>query len=320
MTRIPPLPQSPSRIVFVTMATAAMTLIAGCTREPATPSARPALDQTFISAETLWRIQRQENLLKPDGWLSLVGLHWITLKAHFVGSSAESGIRLAKGPAKMGLLQQQGDVVAFTPEQGVALTLDGAPFTTRQTLRDDEKGTPSVIGFDDGRGEVTLISRGGRHALRVRHADADTRTSFMGLDYWVIDPAWQVSARYVANPPGKTLPVVDIIGVTNEVPNPGAVEFERNGKTWRIEAMDEGDGELFLVFADRTNGHGSYGAGRFLDAGKPAADGRVLVDFNRAYNPPCAFTAFATCPLPPKENRLDLAIAAGEKAYAGGGH
>jgi uncharacterized protein len=98
------------------------------------------------------------------------------------------------------------------------------------------------------------------------------------------------------------------------------VVFERDGTTYRLEAVDEGDGALFLIFADRTSGHGSYGAGRYIDAGAPAADGRVVVDFNRAYNPPCAFTAFATCPLPPLENRLDLAVTAGEKAYAGGAH
>ena len=124
--------------------------------------------------------------------------------------------------------------------------------------------------------------------------------------------------RLIPNPPGKTIPVADIIGAINDQPSPGAVEFERDGKTWRIDALDEGDGRLFLVFADRTNGHGSYGAGRFLYADAPDAEGNVVVDFNQAYNPPCAFTPFATCPLPPPDNRLDLAIPAGEKKYTGG--
>ena len=111
--------------------------------------------------------------------------------------------------------------------------------------------------------------------------------------------------------------VANIIGGLDDAKNPGAVEFERDGKTYRIEVIDEGDGELFLVFADRTNGHGSYGAGRFLYTPMPDAQGRVTIDFNQGYNPPCAFTSFATCPLPPAQNRLDLAITAGEKAYAG---
>ncbi len=102
--------------------------------------------------------------------------------------------------------------------------------------------------------------------------------------------------------------------------NPGVLEFERGGKTFRLEALDEGEGTLFLVFADRTNGQGSYGAGRFIDAARPDAQGNVLIDFNQAYNPPCAFTPFATCPLPPPENRLDLAVEAGEKSYAKSEH
>ena len=119
------------------------------------------------------------------------------------------------------------------------------------------------------------------------------------------------------NPPGSTIEIADVIGGVAPVPNPGAVEFTRDGKSYRIQAIDEGGDELFLVFADRTNGHGSYGAGRFLYAGAPDAAGNVVVDFNQAYNPPCAFTSFATCPLPPPDNRLDLAITAGEKKYTG---
>jgi uncharacterized protein (DUF1684 family) len=124
----------------------------------------------------------------------------------------------------------------------------------------------------------------------------------------------------VPHPAGQTIEIASIIGTTDQVPNPGAIEFTRDGKTYRIEAQDEGEGELFLVFADRTNGHGSYGAGRFLYAPMPDANGKVMLDFNQSYNPPCAFTAFATCPLPPPQNRLDLAITAGEKAYAKPAH
>ena len=277
-------------------------------------------DATFLAEENAWRKQRDDRLRKPDGWTSLIGLHWIELKAHYIGSDQTSGIRLAKGPPKMGLLQQEGDRFFFTPEKGVALTLDGQPLTTRVELHDDMSETPSTIGFDDGKGLMTVIARGGRHALRVKHADAETRTGFTGLDYWPADESWKIEGKFVANPPGKTIPIVDIIGVASDEPSPGAVEFQRDGKTWRIDAIDEGDGQLFLVFADRTNGHGSYGAGRFLYAGKPDANGNVVIDFNQAYNPPCAFTPFATCPLPPPENRLDLAVTAGEKQYAGPGH
>jgi uncharacterized protein (DUF1684 family) len=162
---------------------------------------------------------------------------------------------------------------------------------------------------------LTLIKRGDRLALRVKHADAPGRLNFNGLEHWPFDSSWRIEGRYVANPPGKTLPILDMIGNTTDTPNPGAVEFERDGKTHRLEALEDGD-QLFFVFVDRTSGHGSYPAGRFLYTPKPDANGKVVLDFNRSENPPCAFTPFATCPLAPPENRLvDLTIRAGEKIY-----
>lgn len=292
-------------------------LLAACDRDAATTASAPQVDTTFLADADAWRTQRRESLLRPDGWTSLVGLHWIELKAHYLGSSADSGIRLAKGPPKMGLLQQQDGRLYFTPEKDVALTLDGQPLRGRAELKTDQDPAPSVLGFDDGKGLLTVIQRGERRALRVKHADAQARTDFAGLEYWHADPAWRVDARFVPHPPGKTIEIANIIGTLEATPNPGVVEFQRDGKPYRLEALDNGDGTLFLIFADRTSGHGSYGAGRYIDTDKPAADGRVAVDFNRAYNPPCAFTAFATCPLPPPENRLDLPITAGEKAYRG---
>jgi uncharacterized protein (DUF1684 family) len=274
-----------------------------------------AIDVEFLTGDAAWRAQRKEALLKPDGWTSLVGLHWLELKAHYLGSSAGSGLRLAVGPPRMGLLEQRDGRIFFTPERGVALTLDGEPLKGRVELKTDRDVTPSVIGFDEGKGVLGVIKRGERHALRIRHADAPTRLQFAGLEYWPADPGWKITGRFVPHPPGKTMPIVDIIGTTSHAPNPGAIEFVRDGKTYRIEATGEPEGELFLVFADRTSGHGSYAAGRFMDTPGPDAQGKVVLDFNRAYNPPCAFTPFATCPLPPPENRLDLPISAGEKAY-----
>lgn len=308
-------------ILSLALAGSAITLV-GCGEksQPQTGDDTMQADPKFLAEEDAWRARRDENLRKPDGWTSLIGLHWIELKAHFIGSDEGSGIRLAKGPPKLGLLEQDGGRVFFTPEKGVAVTVDDKPVTGRVELHDDTSETPSVLGFDEGKGLVTVIVRDGRRALRVKHAEAATRTQFAGLDYWPADPSWKIRGKFVPNPPGKTIPVADIIGAINEEPSPGAVEFERDGKTWRIDALDEGDGRLFLVFADRTNGHGSYGAGRFLYADAPDADGNVVVDFNQAYNPPCAFTPFATCPLPPPENRLDLAVTAGEKKYAGSAH
>ncbi len=294
---------------------AGLLLLAACRQEtPAPPAVRPAQDPAFVAAERQWRSERREELLKPDGWNSLVGLHWIQLKAHYVGSGPDSGIRLAVGPARLGMITDEDGRIHFTPEPGVAVTFNGQPLKGKVEIPSDHDESPGVLGFDDGKGWLTVIERGGRHALRVKHADAASRLNFAGLTYWPADAGWKIAARFIPHPPGKTLPIVDIIGTTTPSPNPGAVEFEREGRRYRLEALGDPAGELFFVFADRTSGHGSYPAGRFLDA--PAVvDGKVWLDFNQAYNPPCAFTPFATCPLPPPENRLDLAITAGEQTY-----
>lgn len=280
-----------------------------------------AAEAAFAAEQQAWRTERRASLLAPDGWTSLIGLHWIEPGSHYVGSDADNGIRIELGPEHLGLLERKGDRLRFVPERGVALTLDGQPLTGATTLRiaSDQEG-PSALGFDGDKGVATVIKRGERYALRVKHADAPTRTGFGTLAYWPGGRDWKLDGRFIAHPPGKTLPIVNIIGTTDEVPNPGVVEFQRDGRTYRLEALDEGEGELFLIYADRTSGHGSYGAGRYLAAPKPGANGRVVLDFNQGYNPPCAFTAFATCPLPPPENRLDLAITAGEKAYAKSAH
>ncbi len=294
--------------------------------EAASAAQAPAVaaDPAFAQAQQAWREQRRENLLQPDGWTSLIGLHWIEPGPHYFGSAADNGIRLAMGPAHFGMIDlRSGGKIRFTPERGVALTLDDQPLKGATTLISDADGGengPSRLGFDEGKGLATVIKRGDRYALRVKHADAPTRTGFAGLQYWPADPSWRIEGKFVPHPPGKTIDIADIIGTLSPVPNPGAIEFKRDGKTYRLEALDEGESELFVVFADRTNGHDSYGAGRFLYAPKPDAQNRVVLDFNRSYNPPCAFTPFATCPLPPPENRLDLAVLSGEKAYAKPAH
>lgn len=277
-------------------------------------AAKAAADAAFIAAHDAWRKERHEQLLAADGWTGLVGLHWIDLDAHYLGS--DSGMRLAKGPPRLGLLQRSGGRLYLTPERGVALSVGGAPVTGRIELHDDRSPEPTLVDFDEGLGQLGIIRRAGRQAVRVRHLEAATRSGFTGIEVWPADPAWRIEGRFVAHPPGTTLDIASIIGGTEAMANPGVVEFERDGQAFSLQALDDGEGGLLLILADRTSGQGSYGAGRYLDAAAPDADGRVVLDFNRAYNPPCAFTNYATCPLPPPENRLDLAITAGEKAHA----
>ena len=305
-------------VLMKSAAIVAMSLmLAACNRShgpsAAERAAQARAEAAFKSAQQAWRAQRVAELTKPDGWTSLIGLHLLDDGVHRVGSGADNGIRLLMGPSRLGLFTLRDGKVSFSADAEVSL--DGQPSRGGALRSDHDAGGPDIVSFDEGKGLLAVIERGDRLWLRVKHADADSRLRFTGLTYWPGGRDWQVQARFIAHPKGTTLEIGNIIGSTDRIANPGAVEFTRDGKVYRIEALDEGEGTLFLVFADRTSGHGSYGAGRFLDAPKPDAKGRVLIDFNRAYNPPCAFTLFATCPLPPLQNRLDLRIEAGEKAY-----
>lgn len=262
------------------------------------------------------RATRLANLQKPDGWLSLVGLHWLKPGNSFVGSSATKGVRLAVGPEELGLIRlERNGTVTFRATAGAGVTYDGKPAEagTRRLVTDAEGGTPTVVGFNQGDASFIVIKRGENYGLRVRDALAPTRARFPGLAYFDINPAFRFDARFEAHPPGQTIPIVNVLGIEEAMANPGVVVFQKDAVEYRLEAVDEGDGRLFLIFADRTSGHESYAAARFLYADQPRDGGTTVVDFNRAYNPPCAFTEFSTCPMPPPSNRLDLRIEAGEK-------
>lgn len=262
-----------------------------------------------------WREARLARLQAPDGWLSLVGLHWLKRGNSYVGSGATKGVRLAVGPEELGLLSVERDGTVRFRATAPGVTIDGKPATSASVvLRSDaDEGGATVVGFNQGDASFILLKRGPNYALRVRDALAPTRTNFPGLDYFEIDPAFRFDARFEPHPEGSTIGIVNVLGIEEQMANPGAVVFEKEGREFRLEAVDEGDGRLFLIFADRTSGHETYAAARFLYADPPGASGRTVVDFNRAYNPPCAFTDYSTCPLPPPSNRLDLRIEAGEK-------
>lgn len=277
----------------------------------------------YAAAWQDWHDGRIERLQRPDGWLSLVGLHFFEPGRHTVGSATNNDIVLATGPGQLGVIElDAAGAMTFAAAEGVAVSVDGQPVRAPTALVDDVAGGeagPSVVAFDDGQASFVPVLRSGRHALRVRDSRAETLTEFAGIETWPADPAWQVEARFSPHEAGKTIDIATVINTIEPMDNPGSLEFELEGKPYRLEAIDEGDGNYFLIFADRTNGSESYGAGRFVYAA-PAVDGMTTIDFNRAYNPPCALNAFSTCPLPPPENRLDVAVTAGEKKPSGFAH
>ncbi len=245
---------------------------------------------SFIDETAKWRADYEASLKARDGWLSVAGLYWLHEGDNTVGSDSESDVVLPAGtPKRAGILH-------FTK---------GQVFWGNRQLKND------VVKIGDV--SLTIIERGGKTGVRLRDPNARTRRDFTGCKWFPADPAWRIHARWVAYPQPKKIAITNILGMTDEDPSPGYAEFTIKGKTMRLEPVTE-DGGLFFIFKDATSGKTTYGAGRFLDTEMPKSNELVL-DFNRAYNPPCAFTAFATCPLPPRQNALAIAIEAGEKSY-----
>lgn len=284
----------------------------------ATPFAHA--DDAWMQSQRQWREQRAEALSQPDGWLSLVGLHWLAPGRHSVGKAAGRDIVLSAGPDALGefeLSEQDGvdRVRWYPPKDVVALRYNDAPVGTESMeMGADSSDHPGVITWSGG--SVQLIERGGKLGLRVRDAEAPTRTHFQGLAWFEPDQRWEIKARFEAKPAGSTIPIANVLGQLEATPNPGRVVFEIDGNRYTLEALGDPAESLFLIVADRSNGKQTYGAGRFLYT--DAVDGgEVMLDFNRMVNPPCAYNAYSTCPLPPPENRLNLAVEAGEMTYQG---
>jgi uncharacterized protein (DUF1684 family) len=263
----------------------------------------------------IFQKQRDASLRKNDGWLSLVGLSWLKEGDNAVGSAPKSHVLLPKGraPAKLGTIRLENGVATFTAAPGAAVTEGGKPVTTL-VLKPDSSGSAPVLSH--GSLSFFVIKRAARFGVRVRDRDAEALKSFKGIESFPLDPAWRLNAKFEAYTPKKKIEVPNILGTPEVQDSPGSVVFVKDDKSYRLEALVGGaKGELFLVFGDETNSKETYGGGRFLHTAPPSADGTVVVDFNRAINPPCAFSAYATCPLPPAANKLAMAVMAGEKNY-----
>lgn len=287
--------------------------------EPAGGEVAAADDGAYREEIEAWRAERVEGLKAEGGWLSLAGLHWLPEGESSIGSQPMGDVVLpASAPARVGTVSRDGERVALELAPGVEAAHDGEPFRRLELSAGGVEGEPTVVEL--GTLSFHVIERGERIGLRVKDAEAPSRTGFAGIDSFPVDPRWRLDARFEPYDPPREIEVEDYSGGTQESTVPGAVVFEVDGTSHRLDAIDAGD-QLFLIFADRTSGESTYGGGRYLYADAPGADGRVVVDFNKAYNPPCVFTPYATCPLPPPQNRLDLPIEAGEKKYeAPGGH
>jgi hypothetical protein len=265
-----------------------------------------------------WRAERLKSLTAPYGWLSLVGLPWLHEGVNSVGSAKDNDVVIASAPAHLGTVDWRKDgTVTLTLDKGARAEILGT-HARQATLLDDSHADPTTVRF--GTTEFYLVTRNGMKGLRVKDSQAPTRVHFAGLDYFPIDPSLRITAHWTAFAPHHRLKMGNEIGGIDTYPVPGRADFDYKGHHYSVEPVIEvpGDTQYFLVFADKTSGKETYGAARFLyiDPPKPGSH-TVVVDFNKAYNPPCAFTPYATCNLAPPENRLEFRVTAGEKKYAG---
>lgn len=266
-----------------------------------------------------WRADRVRKLTADYGWLTVVGLDWLKEGDNRVGADPSSEVPLPPGsaPRRVAIISLHAGKVILHPLRGVPLTLNGKPAGETALREDDDILAINHLKF-------YLIRRGDRAGIRLKDNDAATRKHFLGLSWYPVDPSWKIRAKYTAWPTPHVLVFHNTIGQEEKDQSPGYVTFQKDGREFRLEpTIDDDDGKLFFVMRDQTSGKSTYGASRFLYAAplaKGAKDGFIWLDFNEAENPPCTFTAYATCPLPPPQNRLALAITAGEKNYAGSSH
>ena len=258
------------------------------------------------------RQHRVEELTAPNGWLAVRGLFWLNEGENPAGSDPASAIRMpARAPKRLGVFTLNAGNVIFTPDRAAHVQVADKHVDGPTTLTAGESG--AVVS---ARVSLFLIRRGDRIGLRMLDPDSKARRTFAGLRYYPRNGAYRFRAKFVAYPALKEVPVPNVLGQLVPMESPGYVEFVSAGKTYRLEPVYETSRheDLFFIFKDLTSRTDTYEAGRFLHVPLPV-DGVVDLDFNRAYNPPCAFTEFATCPLPIKENQLQLAIRAGEQRY-----
>jgi hypothetical protein len=273
--------------------------------------------------EAAWRAEHTAELLKPDGWLSLVGLEWLQPGDTSLGSAADNKIRLTSAPAHFAVLHLEGENVTLNPpKEGFPqnFLVAGGP-AKAQTLRAEPNNDKVAPRLTIGTLNMYVIRREARFALRIKDSKSPSIVGFHGLKWYPPDDAYRVTAKWIPYSPFKTITLATLVGTNYNQPVPGATEFTLNGRTFRLEPVleDPAVAKLFFILRDTTSKTTTYGACRFLYTGFPSngldKPGELVLDFNRLENPPCAYTPFSTCPLPPAGNRLPIALQVGEERY-----
>jgi uncharacterized protein (DUF1684 family) len=261
-----------------------------------------------------WRSEREANLKKETGWLTVAGLFWLKEGINTVGADEKSDVRLTDNfkHGKFGEIEFKDGKAVLKLEKDIEAMSDGKRISAAVELVSDEKGKPTEIRT--GTQTFYLIKREERFGIRLKDSNSEARQTFKGLHWFPVDESYKVTARMEAWPEPKEISVPNVLGGNFKMKSPGVLKFTINGKECSLQPVDEGDGTLFIIFRDESSQVETYKSGRFLYAEKPV-NGEAILDFNKAENPPCAFTPYATCPLPPPGNSLAVEIKAGEKRY-----
>jgi uncharacterized protein (DUF1684 family) len=259
-----------------------------------------------------WRQTMEWNLRQDDGWLTLAGLFWLREGENTVGSDPVCDIALppGSGPERIGVIDFQDGKATIRITCDEPVMIDGAP-STEGLLRDDEdERGPSLVTIR----AITffVIKRADQYGIRVRDINSPARQAFTGRKWFPIDPRYRIATPLTRYPTARAIPVMNVVGLVEPMENPGYVVFELHDQILRLEAFTTVENQVWFIFKDATSGISTYGASRFLKV-PVSADGMVDLDFNKAYSPPCAFTKYATCPMPPRENILPVSIEAGER-------
>ena len=272
------------------------------------------IDQVAYAQEmNEWLKSRFNTLNAADGWLSLVGLEWMEEGENTFGGSEENDLKIAGDnvPDQLGKLVLENEQVRIFPIADSLMTINGEGIEDGQIIWTKGEETPIV---ELGNISFLVIERQGKVGLRVRDSKSKTLRAFQGTDFFPIDPAWRKIATFKPYEGGKELKVQNIIGTVETQICPGYLEFSHDGSDYQLDVIIEDD-QYFIIFGDLTNGEETYGAGRYMYTTFPDENNKVVLDFNKSYSPPCVFTEFATCPLPPQQNMLPIAIPVGELTY-----
>jgi uncharacterized protein (DUF1684 family) len=292
--------------------------IAACDRRPADIPQLSAGE--YADTIDAFHARRTRLIAGPEGWATHLGLWWLKPGTNRIGTDASFAITLPgnRSPRVLGDIIVEGDSARFVGARGVAIRVDSLPLTGPVTLHSDVEGNQTVLRA--GSLIISYITRSGRKGIRIKDTLHVARTTFAGHHYFPTDTAWRVTARFVPKEKPDSMDMIDVLGIETRMSWPGELRFTARGTEHVLQVIrepeDHGE-QLFVMFKDSTNGNETYPAMRYMYVRPPDALGRTVLDFNQSYSPPCAFTAYATCPLPPKGNTLPLRITAGELKPAG---